>query len=529
MSKIAHYEVYVDSGKGWRLVERFPVELRQEAYRLAKESENGINKVKIIKETFEVDDNSYAESVEYISTKFDKKSSKNSLSDIDYEKDASLVIKEIASSRNSVFKTVVKFVALILISLLLANIFVSLVFPLLEIFIGDENYNSALFIVFFIVFMAIAIPLVLKNIPWYIFVKQDKDEKVNIDEKQFFEKANTLVKAFNINSNLSNLRTSSYPEAPVEYKHYLVYYLSEILSNLYVQNALQTQFSRLGVKFLVFGGCLELGRYGNLTMNEANSVLYDAFKIIDGESADLENFYETKQSYSDNKVAIYLVGVGAYLMHQIIHDKKLYTKILNRAFDKRETQRNPDVYNKKDAPKEKKSSDNIEISNALKDLTCSVCIKSDLKFLDNSLTSQYEIAGEISNTIRTIIANLTQKYNGRNIIENEGITFVNFEKLRDAAKFAIEYLKDIGSYVEDNNDEQFVLRNCCALIEDIYSDDKDKLKYAKDIFEHVYNNEIVVVKNIALVLEGEEYSVEFLGNKVLNESKTSSELYKLKY
>ena len=169
MSKIAHYEVYVDSGKGWRLVERFPVELRQEAYRLAKESENGINKVKIIKETFEVDDNSYAESVEYISTKFDKKSSQNSLSDIDYEKDASLVIKEIASSRNNVFKTVVKFVALILISLLLANIFVSLVFPLLEIFIGDENYNSALFIVFFIVFMAIAIPLVLKNIPWYIF------------------------------------------------------------------------------------------------------------------------------------------------------------------------------------------------------------------------------------------------------------------------------------------------------------------------------------------------------------------------
>ena len=69
----------------------------------------------------------------------------------------------------------------------------------------------------------------LKNIPWYIFIKQDKDEKEDVDEKQFFDKAKTLVKAFNINSDLNNLRTSAYPEAPIEYKHYLIYYLSEIL------------------------------------------------------------------------------------------------------------------------------------------------------------------------------------------------------------------------------------------------------------------------------------------------------------
>ena len=86
MAKIAHYEVYIDSGSGWRLVERFAADQRQEAYRLAKESENGSNKVKIIKETFEIADNSYAEAVEYVSSKNGSKKSHKSLRDIDYRK-----------------------------------------------------------------------------------------------------------------------------------------------------------------------------------------------------------------------------------------------------------------------------------------------------------------------------------------------------------------------------------------------------------------------------------------------------------
>ena len=53
MAKITHYEVYVDSGSGWRLIERFSIDQRQEAYRLAKETENDTNKVKIIKVTSE--------------------------------------------------------------------------------------------------------------------------------------------------------------------------------------------------------------------------------------------------------------------------------------------------------------------------------------------------------------------------------------------------------------------------------------------------------------------------------------------
>ena len=123
-----------------------------------------------------------------------------------------------------------------------------------------------------------AVPLVLKNIPWYIFINQEEENKENVNEAHFFERAQSLVKAFNINSDLTNLKTSAYPEAPLEYKQYLIYFLSEILSNLNVRSALQNPFSRLGVKFLVFGGCLELARYGGLKMSEANSILYDEDK-----------------------------------------------------------------------------------------------------------------------------------------------------------------------------------------------------------------------------------------------------------
>ena len=52
MTQIAHYEVYIDSGKGWQLLERFASEQRHEAYQKAKEQEALQNKVKIIKETF---------------------------------------------------------------------------------------------------------------------------------------------------------------------------------------------------------------------------------------------------------------------------------------------------------------------------------------------------------------------------------------------------------------------------------------------------------------------------------------------
>ena len=531
MTKIAHYEVYTDNGGGWQLLERFATEQRQEAYQLAKEQEANKVKVKIIKETFEISDNSYAEAVEYISSGNSKKATKKTLSTIDYQKSSDEVVQDIADSRRNIYKAIIKFFALILVSLIFANIFVSLIFPFLENFVGEDGNNSIMFFVFFIVFLAMAIPLVLKNIPWYIFINQEENVKKEVSEEKFFAQAQSLVKAFNINSDIKNLKTNAYPEAPIEYKQYLIYFLSEILSNLNVRSALQNQFSKFGVKLLVFGACLELGRYGGLKLSEANSILFDAFKITDGDKADLEEFYEAKQAYSDNSTAIYLTGIGAYLMHQIITDQKLYTQVLNKAFDKWEAQRNPEVRNQipeknfssKDTKKGKEEPAKEEAIHGR------VSIKSDLKFLDASIPNQDEIADNTSTAIRTIIAKLADKYQGKNIIEANGITSVDFEKVRDSARFAVEYLKDIASYNEENTDERMILRNCCAITKADNSTEPNISKYIIDIFDHVYNNEIVATKDVAIIMEGEGQELEFLGDKLLKDSNSTAELYKLKY
>ena len=544
MTKIAHYEVYVDTGSGWQLIERFATEQRHEAYQLAKEQETNNNKVKIIKETFEIADNSYIEAVEYISNPTAKKATKKTLSSIDYQKASDEVVQDIADSRRNIYKAIVKFIALILVSLIFANIFVSLVFPLLETVVGEDNNSSLMFFVFFIVFLAMAVPLVLKNIPWYIFINQEENDKSDIKEEKFFQKAQTLVRAFNINSDIMNLNASSYPEAPIEYKQYLIYFLSEILSNLEVRSALQNQFSRLGVKFLVFGGCLELARYGGLKMTEANSILYDAFKITDGDKADLAAFYETKQSFSDNKIAIYLTGVGAFSMHQILTDQKIYTKVLNQAFNKWETQRNPEVRTpvetdkkEKEVVQESKVSSEKEPPIKEKEDTkkdqvkqiCRVIIKSDLKFLDTTIPNQEDIANTISKAIHSIIIKLAGKYKGYNIVETDGFTTIDFEKNRDGAKFAIEYLKDIGTYIDENSDDRMILRNCCTLIQIADGVESIINNYINDIFEHIYNNEIISTQEIATSLEADGYNLDFLGDKLLKSTGSSTELYKLKY
>lgn len=45
-------------------------------------------------------------------------------------------------------------------------------------------------------------------------------------------------------------------------------------------------------------------------------------------------FYEAKRSYKDNKVAIFLTGVGAYLMAQVIKDEKMDAYILKATVKK---------------------------------------------------------------------------------------------------------------------------------------------------------------------------------------------------
>ena len=50
---------------------------------------------------------------EYTSSKEDKKKTKKSLRDIDFKKDSHEVVNDINSSRNNIFKALIKFIALI--------------------------------------------------------------------------------------------------------------------------------------------------------------------------------------------------------------------------------------------------------------------------------------------------------------------------------------------------------------------------------------------------------------------------------
>lgn len=530
MIKITHYEVYIDKGTGWQLVERFAAEQRQDAFNLAKEKEAEKYKVKIIKEIFDVQDNSYQESVEYVSNLGGIRKKGTSANWLDNnENEETFVPQEIATplSRTSLLGVIIKLILLIAISLIFANLFVSLMLPILETFIPEENSRPILFAIFFVVFLAMSIPLLIKSLPWYVFFgNQRKDSQLK--EQKFYTRAEDLIQAYNINSDKEPLTASAYPEAPIEYKQYIISFLSEIISHLETQTAMQNRFSRLGMKLLVFGGCLELARYSGLTMSEANSVLYDALKIIDGNKADLEAFYEAKKTYKDNKIAIFLTGVGANLMSQVINGLPISDNLLNIAFNKWVKQdQNPKI-EPVEFPKpesEAKPKEENHPNDIVK--TSLVSIKSDLKFMDNSISDQEKIAQDVSSQIRNIIYNLQNKYAGTDIIEANGITTVRFSKLNNALKFAEEALKDIETYQEEISNDTLLMRDCIAITPYKPNEEPNLSSYLSDMFEHIYNNEIVVNKEIKESMPEDSYKWDFLGEKSFKTMNISEELYKV--
>ena len=125
-----------------------------------------------------------------------------------------------------------------------------------------------------------------------------------------------------------------------------------------------------------------------------------------------------------------------------------------------------------------------------------VSIKSDLKFLDDSIPNRDEVAAQTSAEIRNIIFNLLGKYKGEDTIEADGITKIHIHKISNAVRFAVECLKDIGTYQEETNNDNLILRNCCAVTEDKPENEPNLSERLSDIFEHIYNQEIVVTKPV---------------------------------
>lgn len=295
MVKIIHFEVYADRGDGWKLVDQFSSDQRQEAVNLAKElEEDNRVAVKIIREIFDVQDNTYQESVEYISGLGRKKrhrrsSEKFSTSyggeyNVEYEKP-----EDDKPAANTMVGALIKLVAIIFLCLAMANLLVSLLEPVIETFIPEDRRKTVLFFVFFIIFMIITIPLILKKVPWSAFYAHTERKKV-INESRFFNKAEAIIRRYNLNDEYEEAIAPIYPEAPLEHKRYIIEFLTQILGSLDANTSLHDSFTRLGIKLVVYGGCLELSRYCGLIISEANSLLYESFKILDGDNPDLQAF-----------------------------------------------------------------------------------------------------------------------------------------------------------------------------------------------------------------------------------------------
>lgn len=520
MIKITHYEVYTDRGDGWKLEERFSSDQRYDAINLAKEKDAEKIKGKIIKETFDVQDNSYQETVEYVSGL----SSNKNVSDENMRMnpaqaaaaaEAAETERLVAVSSPNVIKAVLKLLSIIVLCLVFANILVTLLAPVIEIFASEETTKPILFAVFFVLFLSIAIPLLIKNVPWYVFSSRSTPPKIR--EKKFFNKAEAIIKRYNINDNFDADVVPAYPEAPLEYKRYIVDFLKNIVSSIDSKSAYSDSFSKFGIKLIIYGGCLELSRYSGLKIMEANSLLHEAFAIIDGGTVDLSSFYEAKRSYKDNKVAIFLSGVGAYLMERVLEERPIDKHILRESFAKWEALN-------QNRPVE----DNEPRLEADIMFKSQVNLKSDLTFLADNLPDEEQRAEKISAELRNIVNNLLGKYAGRNVIEAEGVTSVEFDKLNQALRFSREYLKDVTLYRDELNEEELTLKNMCSIMAYQSADAPNLNDLVKDIFEHVYDGEVVVTGEVKNTLEQDgRYNFDFLGEKKLSHSGEMIPLYKL--
>ena len=166
----------------------------------------------------------------------------------------------------------------------------------------------ALFLFFFSLFLLTATPLILKKIPLDVFGFRRSRKIKPIPERKFIRKAQNIFRLYNINENLDPGVIPTYPEADLEDKHYIVDFLSNVIANLDSNTSLNDDFNRFGVKLVIFGGCMELARFRRLNIAQANSLLNEAFSILDGKNYEVAEFYEAKRSYQDNRVAVFLTG-----------------------------------------------------------------------------------------------------------------------------------------------------------------------------------------------------------------------------
>lgn len=536
MVSIVHYEVYTDNGEGWRLDGRFAADQRYEAVSLAKEKEQNRIKVKIIKELFDVQDNSYQETVEYVSGLGSGSARENAAGG------AGFAASEVADAPVATFSAsashygptpgnaLLKLVLIIMVCLILVNFLVTLLTPVVETYAPAELTRPILFGIFFILFLGMTVPLLLTKVPWQAFSGAKHIQAAPVKEKKIYTKAENIIKWYNLNDENDPSIAPVFPEAPLEYKKYIVSFLTEVITQIDSATFLQDSFSKFGVKLIVYGGCMELSRFAGLRFSQANSLLYEAFNIVDGESTDLEAFYEAKRSYNDNRVAIFLTGVGAYLMASVINDKPMDITILKKSFDRWEQQNTQIV--RKDETTENALSGSELMTERDVFSDCLLNILVDIEFMDLDMPGIDDADEKMRGEIRNIIYNLLRKYSGKNVIEDGKITSVQFGKLNDAVNMAIEFYRDITLYQNELNDDNAAFHNKCAIIQAQPDGSPNLSDYASGVLKQTFDDEIVTTEPLKILLDElkqSKFDFEYLGEKTIDNSGKTVALYKIIY
>ena len=144
------------------------------------------------------------------------------------------------------------------------------------------------------------------------------------------------------------------------------------------------------------------------------------------------------------------------------------------------------------------------------------------RFLDE------KIATNISSQLRNIVSNLQNKYQGFDVVEIGGTTTIQFNKIANAIKFATNVLTDISTYQEGLSNDNLLMRNCCAIT--IFKEEDEpsyRSSFLADMFEHIYNNEIVMTANVQANLKENPRHLDYLGEKQFKNLGIDVELYKL--
>ena len=104
---------------------------------------------------------------------------------------------------------------------------------------------------------------------------------------------------------------------------------------------------------------------------------------------------------------------------------------------------------------------------------------------------------------------------------------MRFRVVANAVKFALACRKDINAYHDEIDNDNMLMRNCFALAAYKPEEEPNLSTFWTDMFEHIYNNEVVMTADVKNEMSGTGYTLDFLGEKNFKTLNISKELYKI--